>query len=78
MISTHEAKTHLSKYLAAAERGEEFLIARGKKPMARLVPVGPIEKPSRPKVGETLGPKAVIPDSVFAPMTDEELKVWYE
>ena len=32
-ITTHQAKTHLSRYLAAVEQGETFLIARG--PSAR-------------------------------------------
>jgi antitoxin (DNA-binding transcriptional repressor) of toxin-antitoxin stability system len=75
-ITTHEAKTHLSRYLAAIERGEEFIIARGKKPVAILSPL-PKEIPSRrPRVGETLGPRISIPDSAFAPLTDEELKEW--
>lgn len=33
----HEAKTRLSELVAAAERGEEVLIARDGKPAARLV-----------------------------------------
>ncbi len=78
-ITTHEAKTHLSRYLAAIEQGEEFIIARGKKPIALLSPI-PQEVPvrTRPKVGETIGTFVSIPDSVFAPLTEEELKVWYE
>ncbi len=76
-ITTHEAKTHLSRYLAAIEQGEEFIIARGKKPVAMLGPI-PKEAPRRrPKVGETLDVQYSIPDSVFSPMTDEELKQWY-
>ncbi|MFM8364910.1 MAG: type II toxin-antitoxin system Phd/YefM family antitoxin, partial [Verrucomicrobiota bacterium] len=42
-ITVHEAKTHLSRYLAEVENGLEILIARGKKPVARLVPLK--EKP---------------------------------
>jgi antitoxin (DNA-binding transcriptional repressor) of toxin-antitoxin stability system len=77
IISTHEAKTHLSRYLAAIEQGEEFVIARGKKPVALLTPI-PKEVPRpRPKVGETLDPVFHIPDSAFAPLTEEELKAWY-
>ena len=75
-ITTHEAKTHLSRYLAAVEKGEEFLIARGKKPIAKLVPIDSPAKPPRPKVGETLDPPFEIPDSAFAPLSDEELKEW--
>ena len=33
----HEAKTNLSKLLEAVERGEEVVIARAGKPVARLV-----------------------------------------
>jgi len=75
-ITTHEAKTHLSRYLAAVENGEEFLIARGKKPIAKLVPIDAPSKPPRPKVGDTLDPPFEIPDSAFAPLTEEELKEW--
>jgi prevent-host-death family protein len=40
-ITTHEAKTHLSRYLAEVEEGKEFIIARGKTPVAKLVPLSP-------------------------------------
>lgn len=36
-INVHEAKTHLSRLLEGVERGESFIIARGGKPVARLV-----------------------------------------
>jgi prevent-host-death family protein len=39
-VNMHEAKTRLSELVAAAERGEEVLIARNGKPAARLVAVG--------------------------------------
>lgn len=35
----HEAKTRLSELVAAAERGEEIVIARNDVPAVRLVPV---------------------------------------
>ena len=35
-VTIHEAKTHLSRLIAAAERGEEVIIARRNKPVARL------------------------------------------
>ena len=75
-ITTHEAKTHLSRYLAAVEKGEEFLIARGKKPVARLVPVVPSTGAPRPKVGEILGEPFEFLASAFAPLTEEERKEW--
>ena len=38
-VNTHEAKTHLSKILIRVEAGEEILIARSGKPVAKLVPI---------------------------------------
>ena len=75
-ITTHEAKTHLSRYLAEVEKGKEYTIARGKTAVAMLVPVKKPKNKPRPKVGETLDPPFQIPDSAFAPLTDEELKEW--
>lgn len=37
-VNVHEAKTHLSRLLEAAERGESFVIARAGKPVARVIP----------------------------------------
>lgn len=38
-VSIHAAKTHLSKLIEAALKGEEVVIARGAKPVARIVPI---------------------------------------
>ena len=38
-VNVHEAKTHLSRLLAKVARGDEVIIARGGKPVARLVPI---------------------------------------
>jgi prevent-host-death family protein len=35
-VNVHEAKTHLSRLLARVEAGEEIIIARGGRPIARL------------------------------------------
>jgi prevent-host-death family protein len=39
IVNIHEAKTHLSRLVERAERGEEIVIARAGKPVARLVPL---------------------------------------
>jgi len=39
-IGLFEAKTHLSELVARAEKGEEVVITRHNKPVAKLVPVG--------------------------------------
>jgi len=35
-VTIHEAKTHLSRLIRAALRGEEIIIAKGNKPVVRL------------------------------------------
>jgi prevent-host-death family protein len=40
-VNLHEAKTHLSRLLARVERGEEIVIERGNRPVARLLPYAP-------------------------------------
>jgi prevent-host-death family protein len=39
IVNVHEAKTHLSRLLARVAAGEEVVIAKAGKPIARLVPV---------------------------------------
>jgi prevent-host-death family protein len=46
-VGAFEAKTHLAQLLEDAQRGEEVLITRHGKPMARLVPSGPTPTLSR-------------------------------
>jgi prevent-host-death family protein len=45
-VNIHEAKTHLSRLLESVEEGEEVIIARAGKPIAKLVPLK--SKPRRP------------------------------
>lgn len=75
-ITTHQAKTHLSRYLAEVEKGKEFTIARGKNAVAMLVPIRAAKKKPRPKVGETIDAPFAIPDSAFAALTKKELAEW--
>jgi prevent-host-death family protein len=42
-VGMHEAKTHLSRLVERAEAGEDVVIQRNGKPVARLVPV--VEEP---------------------------------
>jgi prevent-host-death family protein len=36
-VSIHEAKTHFSRLVARAEAGEEIIVRRGQKPVAKIV-----------------------------------------
>ena len=73
-ISIHAAKTHLSRLIARAEAGEEIVIARGNKPVAKLVSIAPKPKrvPGRWKGRFTIGPE------FFEPLPPEELDLWYQ
>ena len=42
-VNIHEAKTQLSKLLAAVEAGDEVIIANAGKPVARLIPIAPVK-----------------------------------
>jgi prevent-host-death family protein len=47
-INIHEAKTHLSRLIERVEAGEELVIARAGRPVARLVPFVPRTTPREP------------------------------
>jgi prevent-host-death family protein len=46
-VNMHDAKTRLSELVAAAERGEEVVIARGGAPAVRLVAISVEHPPAR-------------------------------
>ncbi len=74
IVTVHQAKTHLSRYLAAVEDGEEVVIARGKRPIACLVPLQKgISRSPRPRVGETLDPPFPVAAEALAPMSDSQI-----
>ena len=73
-VNIHEAKTNLSRLVERAAGGEEIIIARAGKPIAKLVPLGPKE------VTRTFGRmKGLIqvPDDFDAPLPPEVLDSFY-
>ena len=75
--TVHAAKTNLSKLIERVEQGEEIVIARGKKPVARLVPIGLPAHVRRRRAFGVLKGKLKLPDSFFFdPLPEEELKLW--
>jgi len=67
-VTIHAAKTNLSKLIEAALQGEEVVIARGDKPVVKLVPIK--KQPFRYGIlADVL--KGPIPD--FEPMSGDEL-----
>ena len=47
-VNIHDAKTHLSRLVERVEAGEEIVIARAGRPVARLVPLQVRTKPRQP------------------------------
>ena len=72
IVTIHKAKTTLSQLIAEAEAGEEIVLARGKEPVVKLVPVA---KRGERKFGALKG-KIKIGREFFEPMTEEELREW--
>jgi prevent-host-death family protein len=73
--TVHQAKTHFSRLLKEAEAGEEVIVMRGSKPVAKLVPLE-IEK-AEPLPFRLAGAyRGLIhwEDDAFEPMTEEELR----
>jgi prevent-host-death family protein len=73
VVTVHQAKTNLSRLLRKASNGEEIIIARGSKPVARLVPVGEVKGKRQP--GALKGQLQVGPE-FFEPLPPEELSSW--
>jgi prevent-host-death family protein len=62
-VNIHEAKTHLSRLVDKAAKGEPFIIAKAGKPLVKVVPLEP-EKP-KARFGFLDGQFAV-PDDIKA------------
>lgn len=60
LVNIHEAKTHFSKLVERAERGEEIVIGRAGKPVAKLVPYRERGEPRKP--GAWKGKVWIAPD----------------
>jgi prevent-host-death family protein len=69
-VNVHDAKTHLSRLLARVEAGEEILISRAGRPVARLVPARRTRARRRP--GRFAG-QGRIADDFNAPLPPELL-----
>jgi len=70
--TVHQAKTNLSRLIKEAEKGAEVIITRGKKPVAKLVPITPKAR----RVFGALKGKLSIGPEFFEPLPPEELDTW--
>jgi len=72
-VNVHDAKTHFSKLLARVEKGEEVVIARAGRPVARLLPSA--SEPAAPVFGADRG-AFTVPDDFDAPLSEEILSAF--
>jgi prevent-host-death family protein len=69
-VNVHEAKTHFSRFLDRVGDGEEIIIAKAGKPMARLIPIA---RPSRLRVAGSARAKIRISRDFDAPLPEKLL-----
>jgi prevent-host-death family protein len=74
-VNIHQAKTHLSKLLRKVAMGEEVVIARAGKPIARPVPMN-VKPQTKRRLGALKGKIWIAED--FDEMTPEELAECYD
>ncbi|MGO1076711.1 type II toxin-antitoxin system Phd/YefM family antitoxin [Inquilinus sp. CA228] len=71
-VTIHVAKTHLSKLIDAALSGEEVVIAKGRKPVVKLVAI-----PQTPfKIGILKGQLDGPTPDFFEPLDEDDLTAW--
>ncbi len=75
-VNIHQAKTHLSRLVERAARGEAFVIAKGGKPMVKVVPLDAPGPEARRRIGFMDGLFAV-PDD-FDQMGAREIAGMFE
>ena len=73
IVSIQKAKKNLSQLIKKASAGEEVIIARGSKHVARLVALGEVKKKRQP--GSMKGKLSIGPE-FFEPLPDDELSHW--
>ncbi len=72
-VNVHEAKTHFSKLLEMVQRGEEVIVAKAGRPVARLVPAGPVGARRTP--GSARG-KIRVAEDFDAPLPEDILSAF--
>ena len=73
LVNVHEVKAQLSRLLERVCAGEEIVITKAGKPCARIVP---LDSPSQRVLGRYRDRDGEVPDSVFAPLAQEDLVAW--
>lgn len=77
-VTIHEAKTHLSRLINDVISGKDVTIARGKTPVARIVPLNPAP-PKKRRLGWLRGDSNdgdPLAHGFWDPLPDDELELW--
>ncbi len=74
-VNTHEAKTQLSKLIAAVQAGEEVVICQAGRPVARLAPYAGPRKKIRLGAWKD---KVVLKPGWDSPETDAEIEAMFD
>lgn len=74
-VNIHDAKTHLSRLVERVEGGEEVIIARAGRPVARLVPYRAQREPRQPGL---LKGKIWLADDWDSPEVNAEIAALFE
>lgn len=69
-INIHDAKTHLSRLIEQAAKGESFIIAKAGKPMVKVVPLGLSDTADNQRLGFMAG-EISVPDDFDRMGADE-------
>jgi antitoxin (DNA-binding transcriptional repressor) of toxin-antitoxin stability system len=73
-INIHEAKTHLSRYLARLRAGESILVCNRNVPVAEIRAL-PARRSTKRPIGLAKG-SFTVPPAFFEPLPEEELAAW--
>jgi len=75
-INIHKAKTQLSKLVEEAAQGEEIIIAKAGRPIAKLVPLEKTKHNLRIPGG--MKGQIWLADNFDEPMSEKDLSLWYD
>jgi prevent-host-death family protein len=75
-FNIHEAKTHLSRLVDEAEKGEPFIIAKAGKPKVQVIPISAKAAKPKRRMGFMKG-QYTVPDDIKTPFTAEIEEMFY-
>lgn len=76
-VNIHEAKTHLSRLVEKAAKGESFIIAKAGKPMVKVVPLEAAENRPKPQRLGFMKGEFKVPDDFNTMGADEIEQMFY-